>query len=317
MTAHDPPQPGHPLPIARRKREAEEWALVLTAEGFEPSIRSTASGFQIEVASDDDSERAVAILDAYRQERRERRERGERERRLARTAARPTSTFETATAYALALTLLAFHLGLESAGQSEAWVRIGRSQAALVLEGQLWRLVTALTLHADLSHVVGNTLFGGLFLAALAGRTGVGLGVLCFVVTGTLGNLANALYYGAAHSSIGASTGVFGLVGVLAGLAAWQRHQRAVPGRGAWVAFGAGLAIVAMLGSGGPGIDFSAHLFGLAAGGLTGFALAALLARIERPGIWLQLLAGSTALALLAAAWARALAGSGLVPGFS
>ena len=39
----------------------------------------------------------------------------------------------------------------------------------LVLAGELYRTVTALTLHADLPHVAGNALFGGFFLAALAG----------------------------------------------------------------------------------------------------------------------------------------------------
>lgn len=304
-TAAEAPDASEPLPETSRKREAEEWLLVLRAEGLEASLRRSTSGFGVEVA---EAERAHAgaILAAYRQERRERQERAERARQAERTTVREASLYETASAYALALTLLAFHLGLEQSGRREALIQMGRSQAVLVLEGEAWRLLTALTLHADLPHVVGNTLFGGLFLAVLAGRLGIGLALLCFVVSGTLGNLANALYYGSGHSSIGASTGVFGLVGVLAGLAAWQRHQRSVPGRGAWVAFGAGLGIVAMLGSGGPGIDFSAHLFGLAAGGLTGLGLALPLARRARPGPPLQALAGAAALSAIALAWLRA-----------
>lgn len=289
------------MPTTRRRREAEEWALVLTAEGLDPSIHRAEGRFRVDVAPHE-QDRAAEILAAYRSERRE------RDRRLAQPPPGEATLFDTALAYVWALSLLAFHLALARSDMGERLVRLGRSQAALVLEGQPWRLVTALTLHADLAHVVGNTLFGGLFLAALAGRLGVGVAILCFVVTGTLGNLANAIYYGSAHSSIGASTGVFGLVGVLAGLAAWQRHQRSVPGRGAWVAFGAALAIVAMLGAGGPDIDFSAHLFGLLAGGLTGLALAVPLARHARPRLWGQLLAGATALLGLAAAWLRALA---------
>ena len=304
MAEHDP-DTRDALPETPHKREAEEWLLVLRADGLEATLQRTASGFGVEVA-DRDRGHAGSILAAYRQERRDRQERAEQARRAERAIAYETSLYATAGAYALALTLLAFHLGLERSGRREALVQMGRSQAVLVLDGEPWRLVTALTLHADLPHVVGNTLFGGLFLAALAGRLGLGLGLLCFVVSGTLGNLANALYYESGHSSIGASTGVFGLVGVLAGLAAWQRHQRSVPGRGAWVAFGAGLGIVAMLGSGGPGIDFSAHLFGLAAGGLTGLGLAVPLARRARPGPALQALAAAAALSAIAVAWLRA-----------
>ena len=258
-----------PAPLSTpRKREAEDWALVLTAEGIASQVVRIDAGYSVEVP-DDARAAAREILEAWQ------RERAERARRLAIPAPRGATTFEAASAYACVLALLAFHLWLEGSGRWAAAIELGRSQAALVLDGEIERLATALTLHADLPHVLGNTLFGGFFLAAVAGRLGIGVGLLCFVVTGILGNLANALYYGSAHSSIGASTGVFGLVGVLAGLAAWQRHRTAAPGRGAWVAFAAGLAIVAMLGTGGPRVDFSAHLFGLIAGGGTGLLLAA------------------------------------------
>jgi membrane associated rhomboid family serine protease len=213
---------------------------------------------------------------------------------------------ETAAAYALALAMVAFHMHIESSGRHAAFVDRGDSQAALVMSGQLERTITALTLHADLSHVAGNALFGGFFLAALTGRLGLGFALLSFVVSGALGNLANAVYYGAAHSSVGASTGVFGLVGVLAGLAAWQRHQRFPRRRGAWVAFGAGLGVVAMLGGPGPKVDFSAHLFGLAAGALTGIALAFPLASRPRPGPAAQLAAAAISAALVLGAWRMA-----------
>ncbi|MBW2425310.1 MAG: rhomboid family intramembrane serine protease [Deltaproteobacteria bacterium] len=301
VTAQDPRQREEPLPSTRRKREAEDWALVLVAEGFEPRVVRNESGWQVEVPQEA-HERAIEILKAYRAERLE------RQRRLSLPPPRGPSNLEAASAYALALALLVFHLGLEAAGRADPLVEVGGSRAALVLDGEAWRLVTALTLHADLPHALGNTLFGGLFLAALAGRLGIGLAFLTFVASGTLGNLANAVYYGSNHGSIGASTGVFGLVGVLAGLAAWRRHQGAIPGRGAWVAFGAGLAIVAMLGSGGPEVDLSAHLFGLAAGGLTGLVLAIPFAGHPRPGRTGQIVAFGAAALLIAGAWTLALA---------
>lgn len=287
------------LPTAARKRVAEEWAFVLVAEGIDARVVRREAGFGVEVPLAD-RVAACASIASWEEERRERR---------ARRAVPPApvaSRFELALAYALALGLLAFHAGLDLSGRASAFVERGESQAVHVLGGELWRLVTALTLHADLPHVVGNTLFGGLFLAALAGRLGMGLSLLAFVITGALGNLANALYYGSAHSSIGASTGVFGLVGVLAGLAAWQRHQTAPPGRGAWVAFAAGLGILAMLGSGGPRVDFSAHVFGLAVGALTGLLLATAMATRARPGRGGQWLAGACAGGVLLGCWGLA-----------
>lgn len=282
-----------------RKRVAEEWALVLTAEGFAPRVVRDGGVFRVEVEAGRADE-AARIIDAWREER------ALRDLRPPPAPAQGASALEAAAAYGLALGLLAFHLGLESAERHAAFVDAGRSQAARVLAGETWRVVTALTLHADLPHVVGNTLFGGFFLAALAGRLGVGCSLLAFLVSGALGNLANALYYSHAHSSIGASTGVFGLVGVLAGLAAWQRHQTAPPGRGAWVAFAAGLAIVAMLGSGGPKIDFSAHLFGLGAGALTGLLIAIPVARSPKPGPTAQAAAFGVVAMMLALCWSYA-----------
>jgi membrane associated rhomboid family serine protease len=303
--------PGGPrfakIPTTRRRRDADEWALVLAAEGFEPTIIRCQEGFRVEVAPERMPD-ALRILAAWQQEREE------RAQRVRLPPVRSASTLEVATAYAMALSLLSFHLGLEYSNRYDALLRAGANRANLVLDGEFWRLVTSLTLHSDLPHVLGNTFFGGFFLAAVAGRLGIGLGVLAFVLTGTLGNLANDLYYGWDHSSIGASTGVFGLVGMLTGLAAWRRHQIAGTGRGGWVAFAAGLGIVAMIGTGGPKVDVSAHVFGLVIGGLTGLVLAIPLATRPLPGRSGQLLAFAIGCALILAAWQFPILDPGATP---
>lgn len=297
MDSTDLDSSAFPLPTTHRRREAEDWSLVLSAEGIPNRVVREGRIFSIEVLVESRGEEAIRILDAWQLER------AERDRRIEPPPARSATALEMAMAYAMALSLLAFHLGLDLSGRHESFVESGASRAEIVLAGDLERLVTALTLHSDLPHVLGNTLFGGFFLATLAGRLGIGLAALGFVVTGTLGNLANALYYGVDHGSIGASTGVFGLVGILTGLAAWQRHQRGIPGRGGWVALGAGLGILAMLGTGGPRVDLSAHLFGLAAGALAGLLLAIPLASRPPPPRLVQALAFSVALGLVFGAW--------------
>jgi len=284
------------MPRTLRKREAEEWALVLQAEGTPALVVRDDAGFTLDVAPADHA-RAVASLAAWQ---------------LERAAPPPVDPLPAVTlpspgevllAIACASSLVAFHLGLERSGRLAAFVEHGASRSARILDGEPWRCLTALTLHADLVHAAGNALFGAFFLAALAGRVGLGLGVACFFATGALGNLANAAYQPHAHHSIGASTGVFGLVGVLAGLAAWRRHRVAPRSRGAWVALGAGLALVAMLGGAGPKVDLGAHVFGLAVGSLTGLALAYPLARAPRPGPAVQLAIFATTAGILAAAW--------------
>ncbi|MEZ4331124.1 MAG: rhomboid family intramembrane serine protease [Myxococcota bacterium] len=289
-----------PLPTTPRKREAEEWALVLQAEGVPVRVVRREATWSVDVPPGE-FERAAASLAAWRLE-----------RATPPPPPDPTAIFrtpspaETLLAVACASTLVAFHLGLERAGRLAAFIDRGANQAALVLAGELHRCMAALTLHADLGHAAGNALFGAFFLAMLTARIGLGLAVACFVATGAVGNLADALYYRAAHSTIGASTGVFGLVGVLTGLAAWRRHRRGVRRRGAWVALGAGLALVAMLGGAGPEVALAAHLFGLVVGALAGLALALPLARRPRPGRAVQLVAFASSLGAIALAWMRA-----------
>lgn len=296
------------LPETPRKREAEEWALVLQAEGLAVAVVRGGADAGLErerpwtvAVAPEAVERAAASLAAWRAE-----------RAVPPPPEEPAVVFtlptpnEVALALASASLLVAFHLGLERAGRLGDFIERGGNRAALVLTGELQRCLTALTLHADLAHAAGNALFGTVFLAALAGRLGLGLALACFLATGAVGNLADALYHRAAHSTIGASTGVFGLVGVLAGLAAWRRHQRSARGRGAWVALGAGLALVAMLGGAGPEIALAAHLFGLGAGALAGIGLAYPLAQRPRPGPAVQWLAAVASAAMLALAWQRA-----------
>lgn len=300
MESIDPFELDPRLPTTHRKREAEEWALVLQAEGMAVRVVRGEALFSV-VVPPADVIRAAASLAAWQSE-----------RAVLPPAPEPPSTFAAATkpeillAAASAFCLVAFYMGLERSGRLGDFIARGENQAVLVLGGEAFRAVTALSLHADLGHAVGNALFGGFFLTALTGRLGLGLAIACFIATGTLGNLADALYHRSGHSSIGASTGVFGLVGVLAGLAAWRRHRLATHRRGAWVALGAGLAIVAMLGGAGPRIDLAAHLFGLGAGSLAGLALAYPLAQRPRPGPLAQALAVVCSVLLVALAWQRA-----------
>jgi membrane associated rhomboid family serine protease len=171
-------------------------------------------------------------------------------------------------------------------------------------------LLTALTLHKDLAHALGNTLIGGLFLASLSGRVGVGVALAGALLSGAVGNLADAIHHQTGHNSIGASTAVFGVVGLLCGIEAWRRQRVALPWRGAWVPIGAGAALLAMLGSGGGEVDFGAHVYGLLAGMGIGFLLAPRVSP-EPPELRVQIGVGFASVATLASAWIWALSISG------
>jgi membrane associated rhomboid family serine protease len=288
------------LLVAHGRRQAEEWALVLTAEGMRPVVRRTESGFALELPPHEIA-RARQTLDHWREENRRRPPPPETQLVPSR------SPLDLAVAYAIALCLLAFFVALDGRSEVAHLLERGSAHARRIVSGEYWRVFTALTLHKDLLHVLGNTLIGGLFLASLAGRVGAGLAFGCAVASGALGNLANAMAYDDAHDSIGASTAVFGVLGLLSGLEAWRRRRLALPWQGAWLPLGAGLGVLAMLGAGGGRVDFGAHLFGLLAGMLLGLAMAPWVSP-RRPGPAVQLAAGLLALIAILGAWARALA---------
>ena len=176
--------------------------------------------------------------------------------------------------------LAAFHVFIYESDHLEL-IKAGRSSAAAITEGQFFRAVTALTLHGDYKHLFSNIFFGGIVLWALSTMTGTGFTLLFALFTGFAGNVMNAFFYGSAHNSIGASTSVFGVIGVLAGLQFFDSFREKKLGR--WIPFGAALGLLAMLGSSEKS-DVLAHLFGFVAGLPAGTVFGAVFSRRQIPG---------------------------------
>jgi membrane associated rhomboid family serine protease len=168
------------------------------------------------------------------------------------------------------------------------------------VEGEWWRAVTALTLHADAGHVLGNVLAATLFAGALGRRYGAGVAVAALVAAGTLGNLANAFLHRAGHDSVGASTAVFGAVGLLAALRIAGAGRSGSRARRWWVVIAAGLTLLALLGTASHA-DVLAHLFGFLVGGGLG-PLGAFTRRRPLPG-WSEGLLVGVAAAAVGGAW--------------
>ncbi len=271
-------------------RRAMDLSLVLDEEGIPHELRAVAEEQWALLISDEaDSARGEAALSAF-----------ERENPLAARRAReePEPWAGVAPAVIFLLALLGFQIwtGPET---DNAWFMRGSAQAAAILRGEWWRTITALTLHADAGHAVGNALLGGLLLALLSRRIGAGMAAWAMLLAGALGTLAAAELMRGQFTSIGASTAVFGALAELAALQAVDPESR----RRAWIPLGAGLALLGFLGSS-RRADFAGHLCGFAGGVALGF----LAARLPRPGSR----AVQAALALAAAlvpvlAWLRAL----------
>src|SRR3984885_5955945 len=107
--------------------------------------------------------------------------------------------------YVLILLLTAYCAGLELFGID--WLSAGPLDAGAVSEW--WRALTALTLHLDQEHLLGNLLFG-VFAGIAAGRLlGPGVAWASILSAGTLANIVEILIAPPTHRAVGASTAVF------------------------------------------------------------------------------------------------------------
>ena len=164
----------------------------------------------------------------------------------------------------VAIVLLAFYL---ATGEDKQPVHDSfGSSAQHILNGEIYRTVTSLFLHADAVHLVGNMAAIVLFGSAVFNIHGLGIGLLLILLTGIMGNAFNAILYQTHHISVGASTAVFGAIGILSAYQFWRKIHLPGERMKAWLPLGGGLALLALLGSGEGRVDVMAHLFGFFAG---------------------------------------------------
>ena len=148
-----------------------------------------------------------------------------------------------------------------------------------IMNGEIYRTVTALMLHSSYPHLAGNIAGIAIFGTAVCTITGTGVGWSIILLSGILGNLANAALFQHGHVSIGASTAVFGAIGILAAYQLCQKIKIAGQRMKAWLPFAGGLALLGLLGSG-RHTDITAHFFGFVAGIGLGILYALFLVRL-------------------------------------
>lgn len=152
------------------------------------------------------------------------------------------------------------------------------SNIGLIAKQEWWRPFTALFLHADTPHLMGNLLSGLIFGTLVARCVGAWLGWGLILVSGAIGNLITAIItWPDAFVSIGASSAVFGALGMLAGLGFSNHLKNRV--RLPWARTAApvlaGLVLLGWLGSGAEGgnTDVLGHVFGFGSGVAMGFSI--------------------------------------------
>jgi rhomboid protease GluP len=119
-----------------------------------------------------------------------------------------------------------------------------------VRAGEWWRAVTALTLHWDTSHLLGNLGAGSLLGFCAAQVWGNARAWLLILLSATGANLLESLLAVSRYASAGASTAVFAALGLLAAHAWRTRGTYAHGARQRWVPLLAGIAVLALFGGG-------------------------------------------------------------------
>ena len=256
---------------------AEEAALVLASQDIPHQLlRQDAESWLLAVPTGR-AERAAATLHAYIEE----------NAALWAEADRPPSRGPYASSLAglwAVLPLPLWHIWMLHGGHRQRLVEAGASRASAILEGEVWRTVTALSLHGDWEHVLANCVSGGLLFTVVCRVLGPGLGIFALLAAGAGGNMLNALAYGRGHSSIGASTAVFGAIGLLAGLALTRRYRIGLRGGRAFLPVMAGFGLLVLLGMG-EDTDILAHVMGFVVAVPLGPASAIGCANYREPGV--------------------------------
>jgi membrane associated rhomboid family serine protease len=289
----------------RKRRQARDWSLVLTSQGIEHELLEREGEWTLSVA-DGDVPGALRELALYEQE----------NRAFAWVEELPSvskGSWIAVGAWLLVLLAVDTLAGAEALGRD--WQALGRIDSVRMDSGEHWRALTALCLHSGLGHLLGNLLWGGMFLGLASESLGGGWAGLLALSCGAAGNLLNVGLQSEVHLSVGASTAVFGLLGLLGG--ARFRSRSSAGGKRPsrrWAPIVAVVFLFLWSGVGGidakrvldSRIDVEAHLGGFLSGLVAG-ALVQPLARRHRDRGRVQVTLGLLAVGLLGGAWALAL----------
>lgn len=139
-----------------------------------------------------------------------------------------------------------------------------------VLNGEWWRLFTAMFLHSGMTHLLMN-----MFSLYLIGR-GAEIYfekksyIILYIVSGLIGGLVSQ-YIHPVSVGIGASGAIFGVFGALAGFFLAFRERIKKQSKAFMKDFGIIIVINLVLGFSIPSVDVSAHIGGLIIGLIGGF----------------------------------------------
>lgn len=228
--------------------------LILSSQEIRSNIKYRTDTFDILVSPVDIS-KALRAVTTY-----------DRENKFFRTRLQQSdlklSSFKSYTAFAIMILISVIHiLCIEYGIHEQIILRFGAS-SFFIQQGDTFRAVTALFLHTDTSHLLGNIAGMLIFAAPLISVAGFGKGSFLLLASGTTGNLITAWMHQTVRISIGSSTAVMGAAGLLA---AYQMTQKKSFSINIFMPLLAAATLVGLF-SQGENTNLSAHVFGFLSG---------------------------------------------------
>lgn len=114
---------------------------------------------------------------------------------------------------------------------SETLIKFGSTYGERILQGEIWRLFSAMFLHIGLPHLLLNAFALFNLGRDMERRYGHGRFILIYLASGYFGNLVSFMLRGPFEFSAGASGAIFGLLGAELGFLIFHRRQLGTFGR--------------------------------------------------------------------------------------
>ncbi len=298
MDSHSTFPSDHLILTTNQEETALIWSLVLSAVQIPHHIHHADDHWQLQVAANMEL-RALHEIESYFAE----------NKNWPPAPPRPDTDFTPLLQPPTLLLIGALILFFTVTGPWEKqsfWFIQGAGDGARILEdNEWWRLLTALTLHADTVHLLSNCLIGGWLIHFFCRLTGTGMGLCSLLLTAGFANFINVFIHGPEHQFVGFSTAVFAVIGMLATLS--HKSRKNFTGAHFLIPIMAGAALLAALGSSGEHTDLGAHLFGLLCGLVAGHILGHKPLTDLRHSLIFQSLSFLLFLTLLVGSWILAL----------
>ncbi len=191
-------------------------------------------------------------------------------RQIAVRSVTATKVFLAAIVGVFVLEMITAGAGSLGGGASEVrLLRLGAIQPYLIADGDVWRLFTAMFLHANLFHILFNAWALWIFGTMVERDFGTPRFVLLFFLTGLLASATSYAFGPVQTVGVGASGAIFGIFGAFVAYNYRRRHLALASANLRWA--GTLLLINALLAFSFGTIDWRAHVGGFVAGVLAGF----------------------------------------------